>query len=71
MSHIIFFQIEVLRCYREVEERSHAAMSEDRTGEQEKTERTVEDVKPLRRVTGSLRKVIPARVESVAIMLCN
>ena len=46
-------------------------MSEDRTGEQEKTERTVEDVQPLRRVTGSLRKVIPVRVESVPLMLCN
>ena len=58
MSHIIFFQIEVLSCYREVEER---AMSEDRIGDQEKTERTVEDVQPLRRVTGSLRKVIGKR----------
>ena len=68
MSHIIFFQIEVLSCYREVEERSHSAMSEDRIGDQEKTERTVEDVRPLRRVTGSLRKVIGKRGRPILLL---
>jgi len=45
-------------------------MSEDRTDEQDKTERAVQDDHALRRVSGSLRKVILVRVESI-IMLRN